>query len=188
MSGLQAVGGLSPEGTAWSGGGEREGAVLPLWLIAAVARNGVIGRDNDLPWRYPVDLKWFKAKTLGHPIIMGRKNWESFRGRPLPGRPHVVVSRSPRPADLPAGVRWIDDLGTAIATARAIDGEQPPYIIGGGEIYRQALPLATRMYLTEIPLEPEGTVTFPAWEPSEWIADGEWPGPEGLVFRAYNRR
>lgn len=161
--------------------------ILPLWLIAGVARNGVIGKNNDLPWKYPVDLKWFKQKTMGHPIIMGRRNWESFRGRPLPGRPHLVVSRSPRPEGLPPGVRWVNDLGDAIATARAIEGEQPPFIIGGAEIYRQALPLVTRMYLTEIPLEPEGDVRFPDWVASDWQLDGEWPGPDGLVFRAYER-
>ena len=161
--------------------------MLPLWLIAAVADNGVIGRANDLPWRYPADLKWFKQKTMGHPIILGRRNWESFRGRPLPGRPHLVVSRSPRPANLPAGVRWHNDLGEAIATARAIDGEQPPFIIGGAEIYRQALPLVTRMYLTRIPLSPEGDVLFPAWDPAGWSLDAAWPGPDGLEFRAYDR-
>jgi dihydrofolate reductase len=160
---------------------------LPLWLIAAVARNGVIGRDNDLPWRFPADLRWFKEKTMHHPIIMGRRNWESFRGRVLPGRPHLVISRSPKPANVPQEVRWFSDLETAIATARVLDAKQPPFIIGGGEVYRQALPLVTRMYLTEIPLEAEGNIHFPEWNQAEWKEDGCWNGPEGLIWRAWAR-
>jgi dihydrofolate reductase len=162
--------------------------MLPLYLIAAVARNGVIGKDNDLPWRFPVDLKYFKQKTLGHPIIMGRKNWESFRGRPLKDRPNLVVSRSLEQSALPDGVRVFRDLGEAIATARGMGAEQPPYIIGGADIYAQALPLVTRMYLTDIPLDAEGDVRFPAYAAADWVEDGRWDGPDGLVFRVLERR
>jgi dihydrofolate reductase len=162
--------------------------MLPLYLIAAVARNGVIGKDNDLPWRFPVDLKYFKQKTLGHPIIMGRKNWESFRGRPLKDRPNLVVSRSLEQSALPDGVRVFCDLGEAIATARGMGAEQPPYIIGGADIYAQALPLVTRMYLTDIPLDAEGDVRFPAYAAADWVEDGRWDGPDGLVFRVLERR
>lgn len=159
---------------------------LPLWLIAAVARNGVIGRGNALPWRHPEDLRWFRQKTLGHPVIMGRRNWESLKGRVLSGRPNLVVSRSLAATDLPAGVHLLRDLGEAIATARGLGSEQPPYIIGGADIYRQALPLVTRMYLTEVDEAPEGDVYFPAWERSEWREDGCWPSGV-LTFRAYER-
>ena len=162
--------------------------MLPLWLIAAVARNGVIGKGNDLPWRYPEDLKYFKQKTLGHAVIMGRKNWESLRGRPLKDRPNLVVSRTLEQSALPGGVRLFRDLGEAIATARALESEQPPFIIGGAEIYRQALPLVTRMYLTDIPESPDGDVFFPAYNAEEWRADGSWKSADGrLTYQAFER-
>jgi dihydrofolate reductase len=161
---------------------------LPLWLIAAVARNGVIGHHNDLPWRFPEDLQYFKQKTLGHPVIMGRKNWESFKGRPLKGRPNLVVSRTLTQADLPPGARLCPDLESAIGTARMLGAEQPPFIIGGAEIYRQALPLVTRMYLTDIPGTPDGDVFFPAFDASQWREDGRWTGADGtLVYRVLER-
>ncbi len=157
----------------------------PLFLIAAVAQNGVIGRANDLPWRFPEDLRYFKQKTLGHPVIMGRKNWESLRGRPLPGRPNLVVSRQ---ANLPCeGARLFNNLDHAIAMGRML-GEQPPYIIGGAEIYRQALPLVTRMYLTDIPLSPDGDVFYPPFAADEWHEDGRWKSADGqLTFRVLER-
>ena len=153
---------------------ERRTLSMPLWLIAAVARNGVIGSNNDLPWRYPEDLKYFKQKTLGHPVIMGRKNWLSFKGRPLKDRQNIVVSRTLTLADLPPGVRLCDSLDGAIGLARMLGGEQPPFIIGGAEIYQQALPQVTRMYLTEIPDSPAGDVYFPAFDRGAWQEDGRW--------------
>jgi dihydrofolate reductase len=162
--------------------------VLPLWLIAAVARNGVIGRGNALPWRYPEDLAYFKQKTLGHAVVMGRKNWDSLHGRPLPGRPNLVVSRTLKPGDLPDGVRLCADLDAAIGMARMLDGEQPPFIIGGADIYRQALPQVTRLYLTDIPESPEGEVCFPPLDPAQWREDGRWTSADGrLTFRVLER-
>lgn len=133
-----------------------------LSLIAAMARNRVIGRDNTLPWHLPEDLRHFKATTLGKPVIMGRKTWESL-GRPLPGRRNIIVSRN---ADyVPAGGERVDSLESAIAICG--DAEEA-FVIGGAEIYRQALPLAGRIYLTEIGQEVEGDASFPEIPAAEW--------------------
>lgn len=133
-----------------------------LSLIAAMARNRVIGRDNTLPWHLPEDLRHFKATTLGKPVIMGRKTWESL-GRPLPGRRNIIVSRN---ADyVPAGGERVDSLESAIAICG--DAEEA-FVIGGAEIYRQALPLAGRIYLTEIGQKVEGDASFPEIPAAEW--------------------
>ena len=141
---------------------------LPLALIAALARNRVIGLDNRMPWHLPADLRHFKAMTLGKPIIMGRKTWDSL-GRPLPGRLNLVVSRQP-------GLQLEDaevfaDLGTAIARAEQWAREQGVaelMLIGGGQLYAQALPLAQRLYLTRIDAEPAGDAFFPPFEEADW--------------------
>jgi dihydrofolate reductase len=111
-------------------------------LIAAMAGNRTIGRDNALPWRLPEDLRHFKATTLGKPVIMGRKTWESL-GRPLPGRRNVVVSRNPDYR--PEGGELTGSLAEAIAATADAD---EVFVIGGAELYRQALPSAQRLYLT----------------------------------------
>ncbi|WP_341937363.1 dihydrofolate reductase [Marinimicrobium sp. C2-29] len=140
---------------------------MKVAIIVATARNGVIGRDNQLPWRLPDDLKHFKAVTLGKPVIMGRKTHESI-GRALPGRLNIVISRSPRPLEDPA-VRWVSSLEEGLALARA---EQPDaeelMVMGGAEIYRQALAQTDRIYLTRIDLEIEGDAYFPELSPAEW--------------------
>ena len=147
---------------------------MKVSLIAAVSRNRVIGRDGRLPWHLPEDLKRFKATTLGHPIVMGRKTYESFKppaGRPLPGRTNIVMSRSPRPAGLAPEVEWVPSLDEAIARARSaahLQGELEVFIIGGAEIYRLALPRADRLYLTEIDKDVEGDAWFPKWDPAEF--------------------
>jgi dihydrofolate reductase len=130
-------------------------ALAPLCLVLAVAKNGVIGKDGQVPWRVPEDLKHFRRSTLGHAVIMGRKTWDEV-GKPLPERRNIVVSRK-------AGLRLegaevVTSLDEAIARARTTDEE--PRVIGGAEIYRLALPLATRVLLTEIQLEPEGDTFF----------------------------
>jgi dihydrofolate reductase len=127
----------------------------PLSIVVAMARGGCIGRAGGLPWRYPEDLRHFKRLTLGHAVIMGRKTHASI-GRPLPERRNLVVSRGLR--EPPPGVELFADLDAAIASARATDAE--PCVIGGAEIYRAALPLATRLHLTEIALDVEGCDTF----------------------------
>jgi len=127
----------------------------PLCLVLAVARNGVIGNDGKVPWHVPEDLKHFRRSTTGHAVIMGRKTWDEV-GKPLPNRRNIVVSRN---ADLRLeGAEVVPSLDEAIALARTTDAE--PRVIGGAEIYRLALPLATRVLLTELELEPEGDTFF----------------------------
>ena len=132
-------------------------------LIAAVASNGVIGSDNALPWRLPEDLKRFKALTLGHPVIMGRKTYESI-GRPLPGRRNIVISRTAGYAA--EGCEVAGSFGAALAACRT--GSDEIFVIGGAQIYAEALPLARRLYLTEIRRDYEGDAHFPALSRREW--------------------
>lgn len=163
---------------------------MQVALIVAAARNGVIGRDNQLPWRLPEDLKHFKAVTMGKPVIMGRKTHESI-GRPLPGRLNVVISRRPRESDTP-DLHWVDSLEAALALVRR---EQPDageaMVMGGEQIYRRALPLADRVYLTRVALEVEGDAHFPELAPQQWRLTEEWPGPAGAaidhVYQRYER-
>jgi dihydrofolate reductase len=136
-----------------------------LSLIAALARNRVIGRNNAMPWHLPEDLKRFKALTLGHPVIMGRKTWDSIvaaLGKPLPGRTSVVISRSLQ--SVPPGALLARTLDEAIAACPASD---EVFVIGGAEIYALALPFAARLYLTEIDAEPDGDTWFPE---ADWKA------------------
>ena len=145
------------------------GDQIKLCLIVARGRNGVIGRDGDLPWRLSADLKRFKATTLGKPIIMGRKTWESFPKRPLPGRANIVLSRDWNYA-APGG-RVYSGLTPALAAAKAIaakDGVEEVFVVGGGTIYEAALPLADRIYLTEVDAAPDGEVRFPELEMAAW--------------------
>jgi dihydrofolate reductase len=141
---------------------------LPVSLIVAATRNQVIGRDNDMPWHLPADLRYFKQRTLGKPIIMGRKTWESL-GRPLPGRLNIVVSRQ---ADtVLEGAEVFTDLQAAIARGQAWAVEQgvdEVMLIGGGQLYQQALALAQRVYLTRIDLELEGDTFFPVLDELQW--------------------
>jgi len=141
---------------------------LPLCLIAALAQNRVIGRDNQLPWRLPADLKHFKALTLGKPIIMGRKTWDSL-GRPLPGRLNLVVSR--QPGLQLEGAEVFASLEAAIVRAEQWAHEQGVdelMLIGGAQLYQQALPLAARLYLTRVELSPEGDAWFPEFDAAAW--------------------
>lgn len=135
-----------------------------ITLIAAVARNRVIGAGNALPWRLPEDLKRFKSLTLGHPIIMGRKTWESL-GRPLPGRTNIVISRSTGLAA--PGISVVDSLEASVAMA-ARAGADEAFIIGGAQIYAQALPIADRLQLTEIDRDYPGDAHFPEFDPALW--------------------
>ncbi|MFA7290807.1 MAG: dihydrofolate reductase [Rhodocyclaceae bacterium] len=133
-----------------------------LSLIAAMANQRVIGRDNTLPWRLPEDLQHFKRTTLGKPVIMGRKTWESL-GRPLPGRRNIVVSRN---ADYqPVGGERVGSLEAAIAATADVD---EAFVIGGAELYRQALPLVQRIYLTEIAGDYAGDAYFPEFSATDW--------------------
>jgi dihydrofolate reductase len=134
-------------------------------ILAAVAANGVIGRDGDLPWRLPADLAFFKRVTMGHHLVMGRKTWESI-GRPLPGRTFVVLSRDPGLA-IP-GVQVVHALPEALALARAA-GDSEVFVIGGADVFGLALPLASRLYLTRVHAHVEGDVCFPAFDEHPWV-------------------
>lgn len=135
-----------------------------LYLIAALARNGVIGAQGKLPWHLPEDLQHFKKLTLGCPVIMGRRTWESL-GRPLPGRENIVVTRR---ADFQAaGASIAASLPAAVALCA---GEAVAFVIGGAEIYAAALPLADGLVLTEIDRDYPGDTCFPAWDRSSWKA------------------
>lgn len=140
----------------------------PLVLVAAVARNGVIGGDNRLLWKVSSDMRHFKALTIGKPMIMGRKTFDSI-GRPLPGRETIVVTRDP--AYAPAGVIVTADLAAAIAAAEAAAerlGANEIVVAGGGQIYEQTIQHALRLELTEVDLAPEGDTLFPAVDPARW--------------------
>lgn len=135
-------------------------------IVVAVAENDVIGRENGLPWKLSTDLKRFKALTLGKPVVLGRKTFESFGGKPLPGRPHVVVTRS---TDYQGeGVDLAQTLEDALAQARTIAAElgvDEICVIGGGEIYAQALPLADILHITHVEAAIDGDTHFPPIDP-----------------------
>jgi dihydrofolate reductase len=157
--------------------------MIDLVLVVARAKNGVIGNAGALPWHLPDDLKRFKRMTVGKPVIMGRKTFESI-GKPLPGRQNIVLSRDS--AWAAPGVTVVPNLAEAVAAAgldpRArADGIM---VIGGAQIYAEALPSATRIELTEVDAEPVGDTVLPAFDPARWrevareahAADGERPG------------
>ena len=131
-----------------------------LSLIAALAENRVIGVENRLPWKLPEDLAHFKALTLGHPIVMGRKTFESL-GRPLPGRRNIVITRNADYA--PVGCEIAPSIPAAIGLCAEA---QEIFFIGGAELYKQVLPLVDRMYLTEVQIEAQGDAWFPDVDPS----------------------
>lgn len=139
-------------------------------IIAAVAKNRVIGRDNQLLWHIPEDMAHFKSLTAGHSVLMGRKTWESLppRFRPLPGRRNIVISRQADYAAPGAEVAGSLDAGLALAAADAC-----VFVIGGGEIYAQAMTLADRLELTEVDLEPAGDAWFPVLAAERWELSGE---------------
>jgi dihydrofolate reductase len=157
-----------------------------LALIAAVARNGVIGGGNALPWRLPADLRHFRTLTTGHTVIMGRKTWESI-GRALPDRQNIVVTRQRGYAADGALVKASLD-----AALQAAALPEPVYCIGGGELYALALPRAATLHLTEIDREFEGDTRFPAFDRAAWreAARDEHRAPEGFgyAFVTYERR
>ena len=157
-----------------------------MYLVAAVATNGVIGAKGGMPWRLPTDLKHFKALTLGHPVIMGRRTWESIGG-PLPGRENIVVTRT----------RGYEARGASIAASleaalALCAGEPVAFVIGGGELYRAALPLAHGLALTEIHRDYEGDARFPEFDRGAWRETQRKPqtSADGLRFDfvLYERR
>lgn len=165
-------------------------------IVVAVAENGVIGRDNGLPWRLSTDLKRFKALTMGKPAIMGRKTFESI-GKALPGRHFIVVTR-----DRSFRAEGVDTAGSldeaiTLATVRARctpGADDEICVIGGGEIYRKAMPIADRLYVTHVMASPDGDTTFPAIEQGEWRQVSSEDHPVGekdtqpTRFVVYERR
>lgn len=169
---------------------------VPVAIFVAVSRNNVIGRDGDMPWRLSTDLKRFKAMTLGKPMVVGRKTLDSFGGKPLPGRPHVVVTRN---RDLSVeGVETAASLEQAIARAREIaaaTGAEEVGILGGGEIYAKAIDLADRLYVTHVEADiADGDTMFPAIDPTVYEKIEEIFVPAGerdsfaTRFAVYSRR
>lgn len=137
---------------------------MKISAIAAMSENRVIGDDNQLPWHLPADLKHFKALTSGHPILMGRKTYESI-GRPLPNRSNIIISRNP---DFKAeGCTVVKDIAAAVDCAQKQDSEEI-FIIGGAEVYKQLLPEIDRIYLTIVHEDFEGDAYFPELDMSEW--------------------
>lgn len=159
-----------------------------LSLIAAVARNRVIGRGNTLPWRLPADMAFFKDTTLGKPVIMGRRTWGSLGGRPLPGRTNIVLSHDP--GFRPEGAEVRAGFASALVFAKQVaarDRAMEIMVIGGERLFCEALPLADRIYLTEVMAEPEGDAYFPDFDRGGWtetlVAKHGAEGAESPAFK-----
>ncbi|PSQ08190.1 dihydrofolate reductase [Halobacteriales archaeon QS_6_71_20] len=175
-----------------SAGGDAasDGRAVRVSLIAAVAANGVIGADGGMPWRFPADMRHFRETTTGHPVIVGRRTYESIAaglGGPLPDRTNVVLSRSE--PELPPAVvvaESVDGALTAAAEAAAERSVDTVYVAGGGRVYEQFLPLADELVLTEIHEAYEGDTRFPEFDPAEWTATDR-DEREAFDFVVYER-
>ena len=137
-------------------------------LVYAISQNGVIGRGGILPWHIPSDLKWFKAVTLGKPVIMGRKTWDSLPRKPLPGRVNIVITRNTNFSD--KGCEVAVDVQSALKLA-SVGEPKEICVIGGAEIFKMFLPLAARVYLTRVLAEVEGDTFLAELDPSQWRVD-----------------
>ncbi len=153
---------------------------VSLALIVAQGRNRVIGAEGRLPWRLAGDLAFFKRTTMGAPILMGRRTWESLPKRPLPGRANIILSRNWQyPAE---GARVYTTLAPALAAARAMAvraGKPEAFVIGGAALYEMALPFADRIYITDVDAAPEGDVFFPELDARQWRASELERAPAG---------
>lgn len=163
---------------------------MMISMIAAMAHDRVIGMNNQMPWHLPADLAHFKRVTLGKPVLMGRKTFESI-GRPLPGRRNLVISRNPGySAD---GVEMVDSVEVALARLQA-EGVEELMVIGGGYLYEQLLPRADRLYLTRIDLAVAGDTRFPTFPEAEWVrleSESHEPddrNPHPYLFETWQRR
>ncbi|WP_417669867.1 dihydrofolate reductase [Roseibium sp.] len=163
-------------------------------MIAAVARNGIIGADNDMPWHISSDLKHFKALTKGKPMVMGRRTFQSLPGL-LPGRAHIVITRDETFSA--EGAETVPSLEAALRRAAEIaeeQGEDAVAIIGGGQIYRAGMALADRLEITEVQADPEGDTSFPEIDPAIWEEVARRKGERGerdsahFDFVTYKRR
>ncbi|AVO43659.1 dihydrofolate reductase [Phreatobacter cathodiphilus] len=154
--------------------------MTPIVLIAAVAANGAIGRDNHLLWRLKSDMAHFRAATAGLPLVMGRKTFESFGGKPLPTRLNIVASRQPGLSLPGAVVTGSLEAALAIAHAEALRSGAPEIaVLGGADIYAQAMPRADRLLITHVDAEPEADAFFPAIDPAIWTAETGTEHPAG---------
>lgn len=161
---------------------------MTITIVAAIAANGVIGREGGLPWRLPADLKHFKRLTLGHVVVMGRRTYESI-GHPLPGRTTVVVSRrttTPEPANDSSGDVIITAGSFEVAVARALEIDDEVFVVGGAQVYAAALEVAERMVLTLVDARPEGDTWFPEVEWGLW-RESQRQLSDGLAFVTYER-
>lgn len=168
---------------------------MSVSLVVAMSENGVIGRDNALPWHLPADLKYFKALTTGHVVIMGRKTFESIGSKPLPGRPTVVVTRDMN-FSAGAAVRVAHGFDDALSAARAMAhgvGNDEIFVLGGSQIFRAALPVADRLYVTLVHAQVEGDVLFPEFDASQWTLmrderrEADEKNVYAMSFRLYER-
>lgn len=155
---------------------------MRITCVVAAARNGVIGRDGRLPWKLPSDLKMFRKLTLGRPVIMGRRTWESLGIQPLPDRHNIVITR--QPGYRAEGARVVHSLEAALAVARKLaeqDGAEEIAIIGGGQIFAEALAaeLVDRIYLSEVDLEAAGETVMPAIDRAKWRQTARQEMPRG---------
>jgi len=159
---------------------------MSLALIVAIAANGIIGRDNALPWHIPGDLRWFKRQTLGKAVIMGRRTWESL-GRPLPGRTNIVLTRQPDWSAVGALVAASLEAALALAEQAVPGGEA--MVIGGAELFAEALPRVERLYLTEIGRAYDGDTLFPPFDRRDWreIAREPQEGDPPFAFLVLER-
>ena len=151
-----------------------------LEMIAAVAKNGVIGKENRLPWHIPEDLKLFKRITTGRLIVMGQKTWQSLGCKPLPNRQHLILSRTPTDECSPVH-RFVTDVPSALEVT---DGDA--IVIGGGEIYRLFLPYIRKLHITHVNMDVEGDAFFPEVDYSKWDLVAEETLP-GAVYRCYEK-
>ncbi|MET3559836.1 dihydrofolate reductase [Bartonella japonica] len=167
---------------------------FPVYLIAAVAENGVIGHEGVMPWRLSTDLQRFKALTFGKPVIMGRKTWDSL-GRPLPGRTNIVITHNP--SFTAEGATIAHSLSQACSIAEKVasqNGANAVFVIGGGEIFKQALPIADKIFLTEILSSIKGDSFFPIFDKEKWTIVQTQYIPEGdndshpTCFVVYERK
>jgi len=154
---------------------------MKLSLIAAMDRNRVIGVDNTLPWHLPADLKYFKAVTMGKPILMGRKTYESI-GRPLPGRENIILSRQSH--FVARGCTVVCSLKKALAYAEELGAEEL-MVIGGAQLYASVLPMADRLYITQVDTEVEGDAFFPEINHCQWT-ELDWQQNTADDKNAYN--
>lgn len=159
---------------------------MKITVIAAMAKNRVIGKNNDLPWRLPSDLAHFKRTTLGKPMLMGRKTFDSFGGRPLPKRHHIILSS--RPEVSTENVTWSPTIDDALAYASEMSNHL--FVIGGAKVFEQLLPKAHQLILTELADDYEGDTFFPVFDRNDWkLAQEVIPHEQELpyVIRYYTR-